>query len=197
MDILSGLFLGISNNYFCLGSCAPALLPYMLAEGQKPFMPILQFMAGRLLAYIFFGFTGGIIGIYFEGRLNPRIFSILMITFSLWLLIYSIANLGISFKTCQWIKKYISGNTLPFYLGIIMGLNLCPPFLLGLNKILSMGSILKPIFFFIAFYAGSSLWLILFLFTGKLAQNNDIKNIGKLTSILVGLWYLVQGLLLF
>lgn len=195
MEFFTGFLLGLSNSVYCIGICAPVLLPYLLSEGRKPIYPVLKFMTGRLFAYVVFALATGIIGIYFEGKLNPRIFSILVIILAAWLIIYGLGKMNPNLSFCKWAGKSFSGKNLPFYSGIVMGLNVCPPFLLGITQTMQMASILKPVIFFSGFYIGSSLWMVLFLFMGNLAQKSEVQIIGRLTSILVGLWFLVQGIL--
>jgi len=190
--------LGLANNLYCLGTCAPVLVPYVFGEGEKQSVPLAKYLSGRLIAYLIFAVASGAVGIYFNGRLDPRVFACLTILLALWLIAYSAGKLlGIQRgeqKSCFWFKRHFSGKYLPLYAGMVMGLNLCPPFLLGLDRTLQMGTLTGPILFFIGFYFGSSVWMIMFLFTGKLKNNKETRLIGQLTSLLVGLWFLGQAL---
>jgi hypothetical protein len=194
MEIFSGFLLGVSNNFICIGVCSPVLLTYLLGIDKKPYLPILEFLLGRLLAYLVFALGSGFMGLYFDGRIDPLIFSIITIILSLWLILFSAGKLGHGSEFCRISAKYFSGKYFPFFWGVAAGLNICPPFLLGLSETMGMHSLIKPVIFFIGFYLGSSLWLIPLLFTGKLAKMREIRLAGKFLSILVGLWYLGKGI---
>jgi len=53
--IWQGFLLGLSTGVFCLGYCAPVLVPYVLAEARPQLGVNLglvgQFLLGRLAAY--------------------------------------------------------------------------------------------------------------------------------------------------
>ena len=191
--MLKGFLLGLSNNLFCFLTCATVFLPYAIASGEKQWAKVLLFMAGRLVAYVFFGFAAGCASIYFQGRVDPLIFSVLTLLMSAWLILFAAGKLKHKFAFCGVLAGRFSGRNLPFFMGLVLGLNICPPFLLGLSEALQMASIIKPIIFFIGFYAGASLWLVIFLFTGKLASNKTINSLATVTSLLVGLWYFVKA----
>jgi len=89
MIFIEGLTLGFTNNLFCAATCAPAILAVFLVQQEKPLVPAVKFMAGRLAAYLLFGALSGAAGVYFEGRINPRIFSVFIIILSLFLLVFA------------------------------------------------------------------------------------------------------------
>jgi hypothetical protein len=193
MELVKGFLLGAANNFVCIGVCAPVLLSYLLSRENKPYIPIIGFLAGRLLAYLVFALGSGFLGVYFEGRLDPLIFSIVTIILAAWLIIFSAGKLGHSQTFCRFSAKYFSGKYFAFFWGTAAGLNICPPFLLGLSETMGMHSLIKPVIFFAGFYLGSSLWLIILLFTDKLTKKRNVLVIGRVLSLLVGLWYLGKG----
>jgi len=192
MELVSGFLLGLANNAYCIGVCAPVMFPFLLQEGTRPLKPVLQFLSGRFLAYLAFGFLSGYAGLYFEGRIDPRIFSALTFLLALWLIVYALTGLASGSPVC----RKLGGNTVfkqfPFFAGIVMGLNVCPPFLTGLARTLQMGSVLRPVIFFGGFFFGSSLWVVLLLFTGRFSRQEEFRRIGRLASLLVGIWYIAQ-----
>jgi hypothetical protein len=187
--VLKGFLLGLSNNIFCFFTCAAVFLPYTIASGQKQWKSIAQFMAGRLLAYIFFGFAAGCASVYFEGRIDPLIFSILTLLMSAWLMLFAAGKFKHKFAFCAIVAGRFSGANLPFFMGLVLGLNICPPFLIGLSETLQMASVIKPVLFFTGFYFGASLWLMIFIFTRRLASNKAVNLFAATTSFLVGVWY--------
>jgi len=191
MIFIEGLTLGLANNLFCVGACAPALLPVVLGQNDKPIKPIIKFMAGRLAAYILFAAVSGAAGIYFEGRVNPRIFSFFVLALALAMIVFALG--GIKLKLCPAGLTKFTGKNIPLLAGFVMGMNICPPFLLALSKTLELGSVLWSIVFFLGFYLGSSAWLALFLFSGRLPDANFVQTAGRMLAAVVGLWYLWQG----
>jgi hypothetical protein len=193
--MIQGFLLGLAVNIGCLTVCSPILFPFFLSENKKPFLPVLKFMLGRLIAYLFFASFFGTAGLYFNGRINPKIFSVFGIMLSLWLILYALGKLKLNFQACRVTGRYFSGVNFPFFAGIVLGLNICPPFLLGLNRILEMGSLVQSIVFFLGFYIGSSVWLAIFMFNKLLARNQYIRYSAQILSAIVGLWYLTKSIL--
>lgn len=191
--MINGFLLGLSNNLFCFLSCAAVFIPYAIASNQKPFKSVMLFMSGRLLAYVFFGFAAGYTSLYFDGRIDPLIFAVFNLLMSVWLILFAVGRLNFKPGICGWLGKRFQGKNFPLLLGVTMGLNICPPFLLGLSETLQMASILKPVAFFLGFYIGSSLWLVLFLFTGKLFDNKFVRAVGILSALIAGLYFLVKS----
>jgi Cytochrome C biogenesis protein transmembrane region len=194
MIFIEGLTLGLANNFFCVGTCAPALLPIVLGQKDKPVYPVIKFMTGRLLAYIIFATVSGAAGIYFEGRINPRIFSFFVLLLAIFMITFALAD--VKLKLCPAGLASLVGSNIPFYTGFVMGLNICPPFLIGLSKTLELGSILWSVIFFLGFYLGSSAWLILFLFSGKLPKSYFVNITGRILAATVGLWYFYKGIIM-
>ena len=193
--MLTGFFLGLSNNFFCFLNCAAVFIPFTLSSGRKPSISVIQFMAGRLIAYVFFGFAAGYTSLYFDGKIDPLVFSSFTFLMALWLIFAALSGFHLNNPACRLAGRWFSGKYFPFFLGIVMGLNICPPFLLGLSDTLQMNSVLNPVIFFLGFYLGSSLWLAAFLFTGRLAANKILNTSAKFVSLAVGLWYLATSTL--
>lgn len=193
--MLAGFLLGLSNNLFCFMTCAVVFLPYALASGRKPYKDVALFMAGRLLAYVFFGFAAGYTGLYFDGRLDPLYFSAFTLLMSAWLILFALGRLKLNVRLCTALGARFSGRNLPFFMGMVLGLNVCPPFLLGLSETLRMASLLKPVVFFLGFYLGSSLWLVLFLFTDRFSGNKWVERAGQAASLAAGVWYFVKSVI--
>lgn len=194
MVFVEGLSLGFANNIFCAATCAPAILPIILADKAKPLYPAARFMLGRFFAYIAFGALSGLAGVYFEGRVNPRIFSVFLILMSLLLIAFS-AGL---FETKICPAKYLnfSRANLPLAAGFVLGLNICPPFLVGLSRTLELHNVAASVLFFAGFFVGSSAWLAVLMFFGKLPDSKWLGISGRVIALLAGLWYLREGIIM-
>ena len=192
--MIDGIILGLSNTFGCLTVCAPVLLPFFLTSTQKPIWTIIQFLLGRLIAYFFFALFAGYIGIYFEGRINPDIYYSLTIVLAAWLILFSLGKMRLKNPVCELFGRNISEKNLPFFSGIVLGLNLCPPFLMGLDEVLKFANVLRSLVFFAGFYLGSSAWTFIFLFSGKIQDKKIFKLAGQILGILVGVYYLWKGI---
>jgi hypothetical protein len=80
-------------------------------------------------------------------------------------------------------------------LGLLTGLNLCPPFLLALAGAAEAGGIGHCVLFFLAFFAGTAIYVIPLPAMGLLGRHDAIKLVGRLTAGVVGVYYLCSGLL--
>jgi len=192
--MLDGFILGLSNTLGCLSICAPVLLPLVLTTGQRPILAIVKFLLGRLIAYFFFALFAGYVGIYFEGRINPDIYYSLTIVLAVWLILFSLGKMQLKNPLCELFSRNISEKNLPFFSGIVLGLNLCPPFLLGLDEVLKYANIGRALIFFAGFYLGSSAWTFLLLLVEKVQNKKIFTLSGQILGILVGLYYLWKGL---
>ena len=191
--MFQGFLLGLSVNIGCIAVCSPVIIPFLLIGQQKPLFPIIRFMAGRLVSYLLFAASIGYIGLYFEGRINPRIYASALVILSTWLILYASGKIGLDIPLCRWTHAHIHVTNFPFLAGIVMGFNICPPFLMGLSLVLDMGSVLKALFFFAGFYIGSSIWLLPLLFAGFLSNKKIVRIIGQSAAFAAGIWYLYRG----
>ena len=203
--MLQGLLLGLSNGAVCIGNCAPVILPYMLSGGktvQSNFIDLFIFLAGRFSGYLVFAalafFTRKII--FRDPVLGGRFMAVSAALLGAALIFY---NLWQSKRKCEWQRK---GNLLknrfignlrcyPWVLGLITGINICPPFLLVFTEAINSNSLGKSISFLSAFFVGTSVFFIPFPFIGSLAQNDKIKTLGEATLYLTGGYYLVKGII--
>ncbi|MBN1822715.1 MAG: sulfite exporter TauE/SafE family protein [Endomicrobiales bacterium] len=197
MAFISGILLGLSNNLTCAGVCAPVLLPYLVSEQKGSAKATGLFLLGRLAAYAAFGVLSGAAGIYFEARLNPRIFGVFLAVFALWLMLYSTGKAGVNLSLCRVFASTASAGTLPFYAGFIMGMNLCPPFLLALALALDYGSVMGALALFMGFYAGSSAWMIPLFFADRVKMHPVIVKSLRVFLFLVGSYFLWRGITVF
>lgn len=193
MYLSDGFLLGVANTASCLGVCAPLLFPYLLSEERKTLLPLLYFLAGRLAAYLLFALCAGWAGIYLGGHIDYRIYAVLMVVLSLWMIVFAFGRFTAGTHLCGWISRSFSGRSFPFAAGFVLGLNLCPPFLLGLARALEMRSLTGPVVFFTGFYIGSSAWMAPLLFSGALTRSKTVRVIGQIAALAAGLWYLGKG----
>jgi sulfite exporter TauE/SafE len=195
--LAEGFALGLAAGSQCLFSCAPLMVPLLLSEPGK-FRQSLrswaEFMLGRLAAYMIFALAVGWLGKTIGNRLPPAAMSLAILVSGLWLLGYAFWRSQSTGGPCEvggrigWIRRT------PMILGFLVGINICAPFAAGLIRVLTLGNPLLGLGYFLALYAGTSLYLIPFVGLGSLAKRPRLQRIGQLTCLLAGLWFTGLGL---
>ncbi len=195
--IIEGLMLGLSAGINCLGTCFIFFMPYLLVEGkQKAFEnlnKIFLFMAGRLIAYIAFALIMGFLGAAYRNIFTAGFSYICLISASVLMLIYSLSHIRDS-GFCAFLIKRFSLLRIPFLLGLFTGLNPCPPFLVGMARLLTLNNILGGVVLFIAFFLGTSVYMIPLVFVSYFNKSARIKQIGLMVALLSGFWFLAVGI---
>jgi sulfite exporter TauE/SafE len=135
-------------------------------------------------------------GILFSEKITPRISGVLMIVAASLMLISSVVKTFPKFSLCSLVSSKNIEGRVPFVIGFILGLNLCPPFIVGLIKILELRDIFLSSVFFITLFIGTSLYLIPIAFAASAFKTEFVMRLGLYLSFLVGIWFLVQGVML-
>jgi sulfite exporter TauE/SafE len=205
-NVIEGLLLGLSTGGSCLAFCAPVLLPYFVGEGKRITgnLPLLAvFLAGRLLGYILFGVLAWMVGWYLLSDFSGRewLFGAADMLLAMMLMGY-----GFGWFKGKCAAEVTPGRILnrletlwlplPFWLGLLTGLSLCPPFLLALNNAALSDTVWGSILFFLAFFAGTSLFLIPLTLAGFARRISSLQPVGRLTAGLVGCYFLYKGLMM-
>jgi len=94
--ILNGFLLGFSTGAFCLGSCLPILLPFILVEKKAHFyknlLIVLKFSGGRLVASLMVGFIVGYLGKKLAPGTYHPFMAVIMVLLSLLLICYGLVR---------------------------------------------------------------------------------------------------------
>lgn len=192
--ISRGMLLGLSTGVFCLVTCAPVYVPFVLSEDRKLRRNILsigQIAIGRLIAYLFFGLILGILGKQIDGPWLNKAIGTAMILLSVLMLAFVAVKKWPHFGWCKLSKKYVN---YPAFFGLLTGINVCPPFLLAMSAALSYTSITGSILLFGGFFVGTSFYLILLVPLGLAAKVESIRQIGLITTVMSGVMFLALGL---
>jgi len=192
-----GFLLGLSTGTFCLVSCAPLFLPYMLADGRPGFFSNLnlmgQFLLGRLGAYLLFGFGVGFLGERFAAKIPSGAVSVAMILSGLLIIGYVLTRHLRDFGLCRFLPERFFSKPVPLLLGFFVGINLCPPFLAGAVRVFELANPWKGAGYFLAFFAGTSLYLLPILAASPLTRVKRLQSVGVLACVLAGAWFIFQG----
>jgi sulfite exporter TauE/SafE len=203
--MIKGFILGLSSGAYCLASCIPVFVPYILSENKQikwNFICLLKFMLGRLLGYMLFALLAWITGNYIINKSGYReiIFAMSYIFLSFTLILYSfrnshrVCNIRYFNKLFNPIKKEKSFIII-LLLGFFTGINVCPPFILAFSDAAFFTSIFNSILYFIAFFIGTTVYFIPIPFIGIL-KNKQIKFIGQICSLIIGAFYMYSGIIM-
>lgn len=197
-----GFLLGLSTGAACLAYCGQVLVPYLLgvAEGWgRSYAALAQFLLGRLCGYLVFALAAWTFNLYVlreAGSASRAVIS-------------GATYLGLAAVLAVWSwrrpkahcagKPVCSGDSrrtlFPVLLGFLTGLNLCPPLLLAFTGAAETGSLWGSIFFFAAFFLGTSLYLIPLPLLGALGRREACRIVGRLAAAVVAFYYAYLGLI--
>jgi len=204
---MKGFLLGLANGTFCLVYCAPILVPYLLSEAKdvkRDFVTLLYFLIGRLLGYSVFAILAWITSVVVIQNLAGRttILGVVYIALAILLIVYGFGNreLHCAGKSTRILKKKINARyqaLLPVTLGLLTGLNLCPPFLLAFAAAVDKNSLWHCLLFFLAFFIGTSIYLIPLPAIGLLRRYDVLRHVGRLAAGIMGIYYIYFGLMTF
>jgi len=199
--VIEGFSLGVSSGIYCLSSCIVFFLPYMFSEARQGiknnFFLLLEFLFGRLCAYLIFALMISFLAQRYKEFIQPSFLSFALIFSSLLMIIYALVKNLPALKICQRIHSFWVFRRIPFILGFLLGINICPPFLLGLVKLIEIANIFLGVVFFLSFFLATCLYTLFLLFFAGFTHIQRLQNIARLVSLLVGLWFLFNGLLAF
>lgn len=196
--IVNGFMLGMTTGPMCFTACFPLLLSVTLAEGGKTsshatWLFLGKFIGGRFLAYLVFGLIVGLLGSRL-GALSHQIGSIATILLSLILIAYGLGMPIPHFGMCRMGATHMGRPYFPLILGVLTGLNVCPPFLLALTY--SLQKAVNPtfgIFFFLSFFLATTLYILPVGLAAYVNRHEMIIRLGKIASVVVGLVFFYQG----
>ena len=200
--------LGIASGPVCLAACGPVLVPTLLAgnRGIRPAAKYLTiFLAARLTGYMLFAAIAWQLGALVSIPTAPR----LQLTAAVYTLL-AVAMLWYAWTSrltpshaCAVPKLVHIGESTPnrvagpAALGLLTGLNLCPPFIAAGVRAAQSASMSQALAFFAIFFLGTSLWFIPFTTLGCVTRNEAVVTVARITMALVALYYLFLGISLF
>lgn len=204
---MQGLLLGLANGTACLAYCAPVLIPYLLAGGNKTgtnYLLLSLFLAGRLAGYLIFGVLAWLAHALVLARIPGRELGVGLVYMTLatalawfsWRASHPRCG-GVGLMSGQLNRMDRDGWLFATLLGFLTGLNLCPPFLLAFAGAANSASVWGSLFFFFTFFLGTSLFFLPLPLVGKFPNNEKIRWVGKLAALVVAAYYFFVGFSLF
>ncbi|MBF0511690.1 MAG: sulfite exporter TauE/SafE family protein [Candidatus Omnitrophica bacterium] len=184
---------GLSVGFFCLSYCFPFLASLMASEQRersKNMKLFLNFMLGRFFGYLLFGFVISWAGERLQFPFLHMAANLALILISLVLLLY-MTGLIKKDERCL-IGRCPYKNTL--VMGFLMGINICPPFLMSLTYVFSLHSMLGGTLYFLIFYLASSLYFLPVFFIELLAKIKEFRIMARLSGILCACLFIIYGI---
>ncbi|HOB53664.1 MAG TPA: sulfite exporter TauE/SafE family protein [Acidobacteriota bacterium] len=200
-----GALLGLTNGAICLAACVPVLLPYLVGEGERlkrNAVVLAGFLGGRLVGYLAFGLLAWLFGLALPAALPGRLrwAGAIYLVLGLLLAVYGFRPP----RTEPCLLPAAEGPArrlaerrpalLPPLLGLLTGLNLCPPFLLAFTEAAGAGTLSGSLLFFLTFYAATSLFFVPLPLLGTLGRFPAVRTVGRLAAGVVGVYYVYRGL---
>ena len=203
MVLTEGFLLGIASGGVCLAYCTPVLVPYLLGEGEpvrSSAIAVGGFLGGRLVGYLAFAILAWLTHFALVDHLPHQRIVIGVATVILALLLIAYGFAGRS-QNC---KAAAAGARLgrlplrnpmlvPILLGLMTGVNVCPPFLMAFGNAAQFSTLRQSLAFFAAFFVGTSVYIVPLSLVGMVGRHEAVRIIGRLASGVVGLFYLYSG----
>jgi len=188
--ILQPILLGLSSGIFCMGYCFPFLAPFVVLEERKlkeDFKVVLKFIFGRFFGYLLFGAFFGYLGEKITNKTVDLFFFFALAGLSFLLILYSFGLIREKRGICLSPKFK---KTTPFLMGFLMGINVCPPFLMAINYAFLLHKFFEGILFFLLFFLATTTYFLPIAFLGFLNKIKEFRMVAKISGILVGLMFL-------
>jgi sulfite exporter TauE/SafE len=198
-QLAEGIVLGLATGTSCLATCGPVYTPYLMQTGRSLFASLLvigEISAGRFVSYLAVGALAGAFGQSIADEKRIPLTIITYILFSVFLILTSVRS-GRKERYCIPGRWYAFVER-PFLLGLLTGVNLCPPFLLALARTVNHAGVFSGMLFFAAFFIGTTVFLLPLAFAGMAGRLSALRRFARFASIGVAAWFILQaGLLLF
>jgi len=197
------LALGLASGSACLASCGVVLLPWITAlrRGWRGSAALLAlFLGGRLAGYLIIGLAAGLAGSLMDLK-GPK-----------GLLLGGIADLGAAALLAYQAWRGHRDRECPVgqggrlerrfgmaglgLLGLLTGLNLCGPFVVGILKAAGTGSPVRAMGFFGLFFLGTAVWMLPLLGAGALRRWPPLAQVSRLMLGLLSIYYTYNGVIL-
>jgi len=193
--IIQPLLAGLSVGAFCLTYCFPFMGSFLAAEERplrKNILVILEFLMGRLIGYLAFGFLAGYLGERFDTSWLRTATNISFIFLTLILALYLAGLIRREGIFCT-STNFFRGKS-PLLMGFFMGINLCPPFLLSVLYVFSQKSAFYGMAYFVLFFLSSSVYFLPLIFAGMLSRNQEFRALARLSGVLTSAIFFIYGI---
>jgi sulfite exporter TauE/SafE len=203
---MQGFLLGLANGTTCLAFCVPVLVPFLMHEGsdvRQNLLALLKFLGGRMGGYLLVGLlawaTGSLLlqAVGFQGLVIGAAY----VGLAVLLLVAVLRKKAPAPDACAFegARARLSRwpALLPVGMGFLAGLKICPPLLLAFTDAASSGTLAGSLVFFLVFFLGTSVYFVPIPFLGMFRRVAALQIVGRFAAVIVALYYLYAGILLF
>lgn len=198
--VIRALLLGLSTGLYCATACFPMLVSAMLSRSKSRLrdtsVALGQFLAGRLVAYLLVGAIAGLVGHFlgdFHGIPDMAVAAIFIVSGGL-MALYGIVESFPHAKLCAAMSKSFQSSNYLLVLGLLTGLNICPPFVLAFSAAVDLKSFVGSVLFFFFFFLATSVYMLPFFFSGLAARKIYVRKAARIVSVVMGFWFVFDGI---
>jgi sulfite exporter TauE/SafE len=203
--VAEAIALGFGSGPVCIASCGPVLAPW-LGAAARPLRDTLRllalFLGGRLAGYLLFAAIVWRAGAAVP--LSPGSRS----------LVYALSDFGLAIvlafalllpRRCQ--PRQPRGRLVQigtperlqrgagFTLGLLNGLNLCPPFVAAGVRAAESPNLTGALLFFLCFFAGTAVWFVPALALAPARRYVAVARVARFAMAVVAVYYAYLGLI--
>jgi sulfite exporter TauE/SafE len=189
--LAEGFTLGLATGPVCLATCGPVYAPFLMVQSRSALRyvtAVLELSAGRFITYLFVGAIAGAFGRQVTDLQRDYFTIAAYLLFSGFLIASAIRSRGCE-GNCR-PSRWSRFSEWPLLLGILTGFNVCPSFLLAFSRSFTLSGPVAGMFFFAAFFAGTSIFLIPLSFIGMLGRKKLFRTIARVAAVSVSLWFI-------
>ena len=199
--------LGLASGPGCLASCGPVLLPALAAQGEglRGTAGLLSvFLSGRLAGYLSFSVLAWAAGLAAptDPRWRALLFGLVDLSLAGALAVYALAA-----RHCPPTREPSGSPSRlvsierrvrpwgPAALGLLTGLNICPPFLAAGARAAQTRSLPGAAAFFLVFFLGTAVWSLPLVAMGWLRRLAAVAAVARMTLLVLAGWYAYLGII--
>lgn len=193
--LISPFLAGLSVGLYCFSYCLPFIAPFMVAQegtNKKNLSVLLRFITGRFFGYASFGILIGYLGEKINGEAINLALSVSLMLLSITLFLHAVGLLRAD-KSALCARLSAHSSKFPLIMGFLMGINICPPFLMSLTYVLTLHSMLKGLLYFVMFFLGTSIYFLPFFFLGLLNKMKEFQLAGRVGAIVVSSLFFIYS----
>ncbi|HEX3020570.1 MAG TPA: sulfite exporter TauE/SafE family protein [Chitinispirillaceae bacterium] len=192
--LTEGFLLGLATGHICLVTCGPIYAPFLMQNNLSHFRylaALFYLSLGRFITYVSVGALAGLFG-HKVSEIQREYFTLAAyVLFSIFLLISALRSRKCE-KGCA-VGKWSRFSEWPLILGMATGINICPSFLIAFTRSFELSGPLAGAFFFMSFFAGTTIFLIPLSFVGMLGRQYLFRRIARISAIVIAGWFIVSA----
>jgi cytochrome c biogenesis protein CcdA len=81
-------------------------------------------------------------------------------------------------------------------LGLLTGLNLCPPFAAAITGAAETASVQNALVYFWIFFVGTAIYFLPLVLISPLTRMEPFRQIARVCMILAGIWLVLEGIMM-